>query len=295
MENKTLNQKPNRFAQGAKSFLSFCRKNKGFTVGLIIMAVIAIAAIFVPVLSPNDPTEQQPAQALMAPFVDWRFPLGTDYLGRCMLTRLLYGVRTSMLICIVSIPLSLVLGVGLGTLSGMSYPGKLDTVIMRIVDVQMAYPFTVLVIMLVALLGQKVSSLMIVMALSFWATTAREIRGEVMLEHGMDYISAARLMGASKSRLAFKYHWRNIMPGLLPILPMSIASVIVNESMLSYMGLGVQPPTISIGNVMGDGKNYIATHWWVTAMGGFLIVIMTISLTLIGDALHKHFDPNLKN
>lgn len=291
---KTL-KKESKFSSAMKGFWKFYKANKGFAIGFTVMVIIVIWSLLAPWIMPNDPTAQDPMNTLMKPFVDWRYPLGTDYIGRCLLTRLIYGVRTSLLICIVSIPLALIIGVGLGIISGMGYPGKVDTVIMRIVDIQMAYPFTVLVIMLVALLGQKVYSLMIVMALSFWASTAREIRGEVMLEHGMDYISAAKLMGAKPGRIAIKYHWRNIMPGLLPLLPMNIASVIVNESMLSYMGLGVQPPIISIGNVMGDGKNYIATHWWVTAMGGFLIIIMTISLTLIGDALHKHFDPELRH
>ena len=111
-----------------------------------------------------------------------------------------------------------------------------------------------------------------------------------MIEKNMYYVSAARLMGASGGRIATKYLARNILPGILPTVPMDLSASIVTESRLSYMGLGVQPPQISLGNVMGDGKLYIATHWWITGMGGFVLIVMAVSLTLVGEALHKHFN-----
>jgi peptide/nickel transport system permease protein len=206
---------------------------------------------------------------------------------------MIFGIRTSALLCVTAVVAAVALGVSVGIVSGMGYPGKTDNILMRVVDVQMGFPFIVLVIILISLFGQSYPALILVLALSFWAPYARNIRGTVMIEKEMDYISAAKLMGASKWRVATKYLGRNVVPGVLPLVPMDLSAAIVIESLLAYMGLGVQPPGISLGNIMGDGKNYIATHWWITAMPGILIIVIAIALTLIGDALHKHFDPKL--
>ena len=278
-----------------KKFLKYCKKNPAFTLGLIIMLAIALVAVFAEQIAPHDPTINNPKIMLMKPFTDPEYPLGTDYIGRCLLSRIVYGIRTSALLCITAVVGAVALGVSVGILSGMSYPGKTDSVLMRVVDVQMGFPFIVLVIILISLFGQSYPALILVLALSFWAPYARNIRGTVMIEKEMDYISAAKLMGANKWRIATKYLGRNVIPGILPVVPMDLSAAIVIESLLAYMGLGVQPPGISLGNIMGDGKNYIATHWWITAMPGILIIIIAIALTLIGDALHKHFDPKLKS
>lgn len=278
-----------------KKFLKYCKKNPAFTLGLIIMLVIALVAVFAEQIAPHDPTVNNPKIMLMKPFTDPEYPLGTDYIGRCLLSRIVYGIRTSALLCVTAVVGAVALGVSVGILSGMSYPGKADSVLMRVVDVQMGFPFIVLVIILISLFGQSYPALILVLALSFWAPYARNIRGTVMIEKEMDYISAAKLMGANKWRIATKYLGRNVIPGILPVVPMDLSAAIVIESLLAYMGLGVQPPGISLGNIMGDGKNYIATHWWITAMPGILIIIIAIALTLIGDALHKHFDPKLKS
>ena len=278
-----------------KNFLKFCKKNPAFTIGFAIMLVIVIIAVFAEQIAPHDPTLNNPKIALLKPFVDPEYPLGTDYIGRCLLSRMIFGIRTSALLCVTAVVCAVALGVSIGIISGMNYPGKTDNVLMRVVDVQMGFPFIVLVIILISLFGTKHAALILVLALSFWAPYARNIRGTVMVEKEMDYISAAKLMGASKLRIAINYLGRNVLPGVLPVAPMDLSAAIVIESLLAYMGLGVQPPGISLGNIMGDGKNYIATHWWITAMPGILIVIMAIALTLIGDALHKHFDPKLKD
>ena len=278
-----------------KSFLKFCKKNPAFTIGFVIMLIIVIIAVFAEQIAPHDPTLNNPKIALMKPFTDPEYILGTDYIGRCLLSRMIFGIRTSALLCVTAVVCAVALGVSVGIISGMNYPGKTDSVLMRVVDVQMGFPFIVLVIILISLFGTTHPALILVLALSFWAPYARNIRGTVMVEKEMDYISAAKLIGASKLRIATRYLGRNVLPGVLPVVPMDLSAAIVIESLLAYMGLGVQPPGISLGNIMGDGKNYIATHWWITAMSGILIVIMAIALTLIGDALHKHFDPKLKD
>lgn len=278
-----------------KGFLKFCKKNPSFTIGFIVMVIVMILAIFAPQIAPNDPYQNNPKISLMKPFVDPQYPLGTDYIGRCLLSRMIYGIRTSMVLCVLALVGALALGISVGIISGMSYPGKTDTVLMRIVDVQLGFPFIVLVIILISLIGQTIPSLALVLALSYWAPYARNIRSITMIENGADYISAAKLMGASKGRIAVKYIGRNVIPGILPVVPMDFSAAIVLESLMSYMGLGILPPTISLGSIMGDGKVYISTHWWITAMPGILIIIMAIALTLMGDALHKHFDPKLNS
>ena len=294
-ENKVVAKKENSFVAGLKGFFKYCKKNPSFTVGLIIMVALLFIAIFAEQIAPNDPYQNKPKVMLRAPLEEPGYPLGTDNLGRCLLSRMIFGLRISFVIGVSAVSLALILGVSMGIISGMGYPGKADTIIMRIVDVQMGFPFIVLVIILISLLGSTIPALIVVLALSYWAPYARNIRGSVMIEKNMDYISAAKLMGASKGRIALKYLARNVLPSILPVVPMDLSAAIVTESLLSYMGLGVQPPQISLGNIMGDGKNYIATHWWITGMGGFLIIIMTISLTQIGDALHKQFDPKLRD
>ena len=278
-----------------KGFLKFCKKNPSFTIGFIVMVIVMILAIFAPQIAPNDPYQNNPKISLMKPFVDPQYPLGTDYIGRCLLSRMIYGIRTSMVLCVLALVGALALGISVGIISGMSYPGKTDTVLMRIVDVQLGFPFIVLVIILISLIGQTIPSLALVLALSYWAPYARNIRSITMIENGADYISAAKLMGASKGRIAVTYIGRNVIPGILPVVPMDFSAAIVLESLMSYMGLGILPPTISLGSIMGDGKVYISTHWWITAMPGILIIIMAIALTLMGDALHKHFDPKLNS
>jgi peptide/nickel transport system permease protein len=208
---------------------------------------------------------------------------------------MMYGLNISFTVGVTAVVVAVALGILIGIISGMNYPGIFDTLLMRVVDVQMGFPFIVLVIIFVSLLGSSIPALIGVLALSFWAPYSRNIRGSVMIEKNMDYIAAARLMGAGNGRIAVRYLGRNVLPGVLPMVPMDLSAAIVLESLLSYMGLGVQPPEISLGNIMGDGKNYIATHWWITAMPGILIVLVAIALTLIGDALHKQFDPKLRN
>lgn len=294
-ENTLQARKEKSFVAGLKNFLKFCRKNPSFTVGLVVMLIIAFVAIFAKQLAPNDPYQNNPKNMLMAPFVDPQYPLGTDNLGRCLLSRMMYGLRLSFVICVTAVVLAVLFGVAVGIIAGMNYPGPADSILMRIVDIQMGFPFIVLVIILISLFGSTIPALIGVLALSYWAPYARNIRGSTMVEKNMDYISAARLMGAGPGRIAVRYLGRNVFPNILPMVPMDLSAAIVLESLLAYMGLGVQPPTISLGTIMGDGKNYIATHWWITAMSGFLIVIMAVALTMIGDALHKHFDPKLRN
>ena len=221
--------------------------------------------------------------------------LGTDYIGRDLLSRIFMGIRTSMIVCVCAVAGAVALGILVGIVSGLSYPGPVDTVLMRITDIQMGIPFIVMVIIIVSLVTPTVASCTVVLMLATWPVYGRMIRSNVMLEKEMDYIAAARIMGARKSRIAVKYLGRNILPGILPVVPMDVSSVILTESCISFMSLGIQPPIISLGNIMADGRNYISTHWWITGLAGFVILIIAIALTLIGDDLQKNLDSSRRS
>ena len=165
---------------------------------------------------------------------------------------------------------------------------------MRITDIQMGFPFIVLAIIALTLFEPNPLSIIIVLSLSAWPAYARVVRSSVMMQKDMDYIAAARMMGAGKLRIAVKYVGKNLMPAILPVLPLDIAAMIINESLLSYMQLGIKSPSISLGNIMADGRQYISTDWWITAIPGIVIMIMVLALNFVGDSLQTKLDPKLR-
>lgn len=283
-----------RIGRSVKKFFSFCKSNPGFTIGLIVMVFMIFVALFAEQLCPHDPYTGSPKDKLLPPFwmegADPRFFLGTDYIGRDLLSRIIMGIRTSMIICLGAVAGAVVIGLLMGIVAGLNYPGPVDTVLMRITDIQMGIPFIVMVIIIVSFVNPTVGSCTVVLMLASWPGYGRSIRSSVMIEKEMDYIAAARIQGASSARIAVKYLGRNILPGILPTVPMDISNVILTESCISFMSLGIQPPTISLGNIMADGRNYISTHWWITGLAGLVILIIAVALTLMGDDLQKSMD-----
>ncbi|MBQ6509800.1 MAG: ABC transporter permease [Flexilinea sp.] len=281
-----------------QSILKYLWKNKGFTVGLIIILATLFIAIFADQIVPYDPNKMNPRFKLLP--VSWaeggdpKYFLGTDAIGRDLLSRLFKGIQMSMLISFASVTSAIVLGTSIGLLAGLSHPGWADTILMRITDIQMGFPFVVLAIIILTMVEPTVGSCIVVLTLSAWPAYARVIRSTVMIDKNSDYVDAAKAMGASKLRIAVKYIGRNLLPTIVPVAPLDIAAVIITESLLSFMQIGIRPPQISLGNIMADGRNYISTHWWITAIPGFVILIIVVALNLIGDALQKQFDPKLK-
>ena len=281
-----------RIGKSIMNGLRFCKKNPGFTIGFIVFLAVLFISVFAEQLCPHNPELSNPKLKLLPPF--WMeganpdYPLGTDYIGRDLLSRILMGVQTSMLICLGAVVGAVLIGICIGVISGLTYPGPIDTILMRITDIQMGIPFIVMVIIIVSLTTPTVGSCTLVLMLASWPAYGRSIRSSVMLEKEIDYIAAGRTMGASSWRIAYKYLGRNILPGILPVVPMDISNVILTESCISFMGLGIQPPTISLGNIMADGRNYISTHWWITGLAGFVILIIAVAFTLMGDDLQKN-------
>ena len=290
VRSKAVNSKPAAASGGGKvkAFFKYIGKNKMFCIGMVLSAVLA------PVIAPCDPQQMTPSIRLTKPFTDSEHILGCDAMGRDIFSRILYGLRTSLLISIGGVALALAIGVVLGIISGFSHPNFIDTLIMRITDIQMGFPFIVLAIIALTLFEPNPLSIIIVLSLSAWPAYASVVRSSVMMQKDMDYIAAARMMGAGKLRIAVKYVGKNLMPAILPVLPLDIAAMIINESLLSYMQLGSQSPSISLGNIMADGRQYISTDWWITAIPGIVIMIMVLALNFVGDSLQTKLDPKLR-
>ena len=223
-----------------------------------------------------------------------KFVLGTDQLGRDLLSRMIFGIRTSLIIGITAVILAISIGVAVGLLSGFFSPGIVDTVLMRITDIQLAFPFIVLAISILTLVRPTPIIIIGVLSLAAWPMYARVIRSIIITEKEADYVTAARVLGASNSRLVVNYIARNVIPPVFIVGTIDIATMIVFESLLSFIQLGVQPPGISLGNIMADGKNYIAMAWWITGLPGFAILFTVLGFNLIGDAMQKYIDPKLR-
>lgn len=296
VRSKAVNSKPAAASGGGKvkAFFKYIVKNKMFCIGMLIVIIAVLSAVLAPVIAPCDPQQMTPSIRLTKPFTDSEHILGCDAMGRDIFSRILYGLRTSLLISIGGVALALAIGVVLGIISGFSHPNFIDTLIMRITDIQMGFPFIVLAIIALTLFEPNPLSIIIVLSLSAWPAYARVVRSSVMMQKDMDYIAAARMMGAGKLRIAVKYVGKNLMPAILPVLPLDIAAMIINESLLSYMQLGIKSPSISLGNIMADGRQYISTDWWITAIPGIVIMIMVLALNFVGDSLQTKLDPKLR-
>lgn len=280
-----------------KNSVSFLKKNPTFTIGLIIILLTLFIAVFADHIVPFDPAASSPKERLAAPSwssdADQNHLLGTDYIGRDLLSRLFMGIRTSVIISILSVGTAMIIGMTVGLMSGLSHPGILDSILMRITDIQMGFPFIVLAIIILTMVKPTVTSCIVVLSLASWPAYARVLRSNVIIEKEADYVSVAKAMGASKTRIAIKYLGRNFLSAIIPVMPMDIASAIITESLLSFMSIGIQPPNISLGNIMADGRNYISTSWWITAIPGIIVMIIVLALNLMGDVLQKEFDPKL--
>ncbi len=283
-------KKKNKF----KSVLQWIGKNRLFTIGIVIVVTYLIVGIFAPVIAPQDPAKANPSIRLLKPFKDSEHILGTDAIGRDILSRLIYGVRTSVIIGFCSVLLAALTGLIVGIISGLTSPGPIDSILMRITDVQMGFPFIVLAMIALTLFSPNEVSVTIVLSLALWPAYARTVRSNVIPQKSTDYIAAAKLMGASRWRISVKYIGKNLVPAMLPLIPLDIAGMIINESLLSYMSLGINPPKISIGNIMSDARTYIASDSWYIMIPGIVLIIMVLGLNFVGDNLQVHFDPKLR-
>jgi len=263
-------------------------------VGMFILAAFIVMAILAPYLAPYDPGIPD-LRARLAPPV-WLeggvagHLLGTDHLGRDMLSRLIYGSRIALLVGFFGVLCALAIGVTVGLVSGY-VGGKLDAFMMGVVNSLLAIPNTLLYLTVLAVFGQSLFLLIAIIGCINWTTFARVVRAEVLTIKTREFIDAARTIGQRPAVTLIRHVLPNVMGPIIVIATMNVAMLIILEASLSFLGFGVQPPTVTWGRMLSDGRAYIATAWWLAAFPGMMITLLTLSLIFIGDWLRDRFDP----
>ncbi len=249
---------------------------------LILLAVIAIAA---PWIAPHDPLHIQLPDALLPPSAThW---LGTDQLGRDVLSRLIYGARISLTIGIIAVGLAVLVGSTVGAVAGF-YGGWIDAVLMRLVDTLLSIPTIFLLLAVIALIGPSIQLIMVVIGLTSWMGVARLVRAEILSLKEREFILAARVIGASSLRIILKHLLPNAMAPVLVSATLGVGGAILTESVLSYLGLGVQPPTPSWGNILNEGRVALGVAWWLTLAPGVCILVTVLAFNLLGEGIREH-------
>jgi len=271
-------------------------ENKGAIFGLIMVLGVFVSAIFAPFLSPHDPIFQDVEKRLLPPLgqegADPQYILGTDHLGRDIVSRLIYGARISIVVSVSAVALSAVLGTLIGLFSGF-YGGKTDNIFMRLADVQLAFPFILLAIAIIAVLGPNLQNIIIVMGITGWVIYARVVRAEVLSLREKEFITSVKALGGSNSRVIFKHLLPNVIPPIIVIITLEMARMIIMEAALSFLGLGIQPPTPTWGGMLADGRVYLATSWWLATFPGLVIMLVVLGINLLGNWLRDILDPRL--
>ncbi len=268
----------------------------GLAGGLIVTTVVLLA-IFGPLVSPHDPTGRNIRARFQPPgYVHTSgeaFSLGTDQLGRDILSRIIAGSRVSVLVGVVSVLISGAIGVIYGLISGF-IGGALDSVLMRIVDGLLAIPFIILVIAISGVVGAGLSTLILILGFTGWITYARVIRGEVLKVREMEYVIAAYALGQSRLKVMLRHILPNVISSAIVLAAVQVGVTILAESSLSFLGLGVKPPTVTWGLMLSDGRQYINSAWWMTAYPGIAITITVLGVVFLGDWLRDFLDPNVR-
>ena len=280
-----------------KEFWSYFRENKGAVAGLCVVVVVILLAIFADFVAPHIPSEQYRDHLLKPPAWQdggsWTFLLGTDAVGRDMLSRLIHGARYSLFIGCFVVTISLVSGVSLGLIAGY-FRGSVDTVIMRVMDVILSYPSLLLALVLVALLGPSLTNAMIAIAIVLQPHYVRLTRAQVITESTRDYVIASRVAGAGNLRLMFITLLPNCMAPLIVQATLSFSTAILDAAALGFLGMGAQPPTPEWGTLLADAREFIGSAWWVVTFPGLAILITVLSFNLMGDGMRDALDPKLK-
>jgi peptide/nickel transport system permease protein len=265
--------------------------------GLAVVAVVILSAVGAPLVTVFDPIEQDINQRLREP--GWRNAagqahlLGTDHLGRDILARIIYGSRVALVVGLSAVLISGVLGMAIGLVSGY-FGGKVDDFFMRLADIQLAFPFILLAIAVIGVLGPSLRNIIVVIGVSSWVVYARVVRGEVLSIREREFVQAAIALGSRDGRVLLRHVLPNAFTPWLVVATLDMARVIVIESALSFLGLGVQPPTPTWGGMLADGRVYLSTAWWLATFPGLAILVTVLGINLLGDGLRDTLDPRLK-
>lgn len=263
----------------------------------LFLMITVLCAIFAPYLTSHNPTKINLANRLRPPV--WieggerTYYLGTDHVGRDVLSRVIYGARISLPVGLLATIIGGIIGTIIGIPAGY-FRGRLDSVVTKIIDIQLAFPFILLAISIAAVLGPSLRNLIIVLGLKSWVVYARIGRGSILSVKEMEFVETARATGCSHLRIILRHILPNILSPLLVIATLDIGQIVILEATLSFLGLGVQPPTPSWGSMLSDGSQYINTAWWVVTFPGLAIMFVVLSFNIIGDGLRDRLDPNLR-
>ena len=269
------------------------KRNRLAMTGLGLVVVFYLVALLAPYLAPFDPIAQGDIAATGYLSPGGPYWLGTDQFGRDVLSRVLYGARISLAIGFVATAISVTLGTLLGALAGY-FGGKVDAAIMRFTDMVLAFPRLVLLILIVALFNPGITVIILVLGLTQWPSTTRIVRGDVLSLREREFIQAARALGLGKGRIILRHLIPNVMAPVIVTATLGIGNTIVLEAGLSFLGLGVQPPTPSWGNMVAAGRDNLLNAWWVTTFPGLVIVLVVLAFNLVGDGLRDALDPRLR-
>ncbi len=267
------------------------KKHFLFIIGFSIVVTMALLAIFAPFIAPYDPNGINPIAALEAPSAKHFF--GTDDLGRDLFSRMLYGARISLLVGFVAVSISSFIGSVIGLISGY-FGGIVDEILMRFVDIMLCFPSFFLILAVITFLEPNIFTIMSVIGLTSWMGIARLVRAETLSMKQREFISASRLSGASAMRVLVLHVLPNVLAPVLVSMTLGIAGAILVESSLSFLGIGVQPPDASWGNILLEGKNVLELAPWISLYPGIAIVITVLAYNLLGEALRDYLDPRTK-
>ncbi|SLN23734.1 Dipeptide transport system permease protein DppC [Roseivivax jejudonensis] len=280
-----------------RDFWNAFRENRGAVAGLLVFLLFLLIAIFAPIISPYPPDAQFRNSLLVPPVWaeggEWQFPLGTDPLGRDMLSRLIHGARFSFFIGLVVVTVATFFGVVIGVIAGFS-PRWLDTIIMRIMDIVLSFPSLLMALVLVAILGPSLLNAMVAIAIVLQPHFVRLTRAAVISERTRDYVTAARVAGAGKLRIMFRTVLPNCLAPIIVQAALSFSTAILDAAALGFLGMGAQPPTPEWGTMLAEAREFILRAWWVVTFPGLCILVTVLAINLMGDGLRDALDPKLK-
>ena len=288
---------PQEARQDLRRVLRELVRNRAALIGLLILLAVAASAILAPAVAPSDPIVQEIALRLKPP--GWSVPggrtylLGTDHLGRDILSRLIFGARISLVIGLSAVAVAGTLGTLIGLVAGYR-GGRVDDFCMRLTDTMLAMPFILLALAVIAVLGPSLRNIIFVLGITSWVSYARIVRAEVLTLRTREFVAAAQALGGGGRRIVFRHLLPNVLTPVIVVATLEVARMIILESALSFLGLGVQPPTPTWGGMLADGRAYLSTAWWLATFPGLSIMLTVLGINLLGDWLRDVLDPRLQ-
>lgn len=263
----------------------------------LILLGLVVTALLSPYVAPHNPIRERLIDRLLPPAWvedgEWRYLLGTDHLGRDLVSRIIYGSRVSLVVGLAAVAIGGALGIALGVAAGF-LGGQTDEVIMAVADMQLAFPTILFAIAIIAVLGPSFINLVIVIGISGWVTYARIARGQVLSVREKEFVEAIRAQGGSQWRIVWRHILPNILSPLIVVATLDLARTIILESTLSFLGLGIQPPTPSWGGMLSDGREYLLSAWWIATFPGVALMLTALSFNRLGDWVRDLTDPRLR-